>query len=961
MSAIQRTLRIRQGETRLVVPMVALSFVGMAGLAIGQSAANALFFDRIGTDALPLMYLAQGGTAFVFMLGLAAVLGRVDRRRAYLAIPAGLGAVVLAERLALLGGGRWIFPVLWLTVAIAILLQNVFVWGIAGVVTDTRRAKRLFPLFAAGEILGSVTGGLLTDPLVGLIGTENLFLVWAIALATSFALCRVVLSAAGTDAKPRARRARRSTSPLKDLTVAFGYVTRSRLLVWMTLAAVLFSVLFFSLYLPWATAATERFRDADALAGFFGLFWAAMTGAAFLVSVLLTNRLFGRFGIATMMMVLPLLYVGSFGILLTSSGFVTLVVLRFVDGVWLQGVASPAWETLTNVIPDARRDQVRTFLNGGPAQAGTVIAGVIALVGQDVLSPRQFAAIGLATAAITVFVTWRVRASYASALVDALREGRPEVFPDVAVAGVPFAFDRDAQTLRSLLEAAQDEHAPVRRLAVQLLVDVDGERATRSLERALRDADATVRAQAVAALAPRLGKDGRLDALLPLVADPDPTVAASAAAATAGGPNGSASAVRLATLAEDADPLVRTATLRSLATAPAGVAIPLASRALGDEDPGVRAAALRTLAAVDADEALEPALRLLEDPSPRVRDAAVDAAVLAGDRAVDAVLVSLKRPAAQGAALRALARLDLGGREPAVRTFVVERATEAAGDHRLAAAVPSDRAAAGLLRDALLARARSNGRAALRALSLTSIDGGAVRSAIESLDARDAGQVANALETIEATADSSLSRPILALWEPTERILPVGTDVGQDWLERALADDDAFIAACAEAVVVERLGGDGTARTGTSMPLIERVLFLRRVPLFDELAPVDLGAIAEVAHERSFTDGEVLASEGELGDELLIVASGTVRVETGGAEIARRGRGEVVGEMSLITGGPRMASLMADGDVRAIRIGRREFESMIHDRPDIGIGVMRVLAHRLAETRPGDPSSEPND
>jgi len=625
-------------------------------------------------------------------------------------------------------------------------------------------------------------------------------------------------------------------------------------------------------------------------------------------------------------------------------------------------VASPAWETLTNVIPDARRDQVRTFLNGGPAQAGTVIAGVIALVGQDVLSPRQFAAIGLATAAITVFVTWRVRQSYASALVDALREGRPEVFPDVAVAGVPFALDRDAQTLRSLLDAAQDEHAPVRRLAVQLLVDVDDERATRLLERALRDADATVRAQAVVALAPRLGKDGGVDTLLPLVADPDPTVAASAAAATVGGPNGSASAVRLATLAEDTDPLVRTATLRSLATAPAVVAEPLAARALGDEDPAVRAAGLRTLAAVDADGALEPALRLLEDPSPRVRDAAVDAAVLAGDRAVDAVLVSLKRPAAQGAALRALARLDLGGREATVRTFVVERATEATGDRRLAAAIPSDRAAAGLLRDALLARARSNGRAALRALSLISIDGGAVRSAIESLDARDAGQVANALETIEASADGSLSRPILALWEPTERALPAGTDVGQDdWLERALADDDAFIAACAEAVVTERRGGDGTGRTGTSMPLIERVLFLRRVPLFDELAPADLGAIAEVAHERSFTDGEVLASEGELGDELLIVASGTVRVETGGAEIARRGRGEVVGEMSLITGGPRMASLVADGDVRAIRIGRREFESMIHDRPDIGIGVMRVLAQRLAETRPGDHSSEPSD
>ena len=536
MSALQRALKIRPGETRLVLSMTALSFVGMAGLAIGQSGANALFFDRIGTDALPLMYLAQGATAFVFMMGLAALLGRVDRRRAYLAIPAGLCAVVLAERVALLTDGRWIFPVLWLTVALAVLLQNVFVWGTAGVVTDTRRAKRLFPLFAAGEILGSVLGGLLTNPLVRLIGTENLLLVWAATLATSWVLCRVVLSAAGTLAQPRVRKAKRGdTTPWRDLAVAFGYVRRSRLLVWMTLAAVLFSVLFFSLYLPWATAATERFPDAGDLAGFFGLFWAAMTGAAFLVSVLVTNRLFARFGIATMMLVLPLLYVGSFGILLVSAGFVTLVVLRFVDGVWLQGVASPAWETLTNVVPDARRDQVRTFLNGGPAQAGTAIAGIIALVGQDVLSPRQFAAIGLAAAAIAVFVVWRVRASYANALVEALREGRPEVFPDVAVAGVPFAFAPDAQALGTLLLAMEDDRAPVRRLAVQLLADVDDARATAALERALRDADPPVRAEAVDALA---SGPGRLDAeaFLPLLDDPDPAVAASAAAAGLEGP-----------------------------------------------------------------------------------------------------------------------------------------------------------------------------------------------------------------------------------------------------------------------------------------------------------------------------------------------------------------------------------------------------------------------------------------
>src|SRR5207247_4217970 len=66
---------------------------------------------------------------------------------------------------------------------------------------------------------------------------------------------------------------------------------------------------------------------------------------AFLVAILLTNRLLGWFGAALLVIGLPILYAGSFGVLLASSAFTTLVVIRFVVNVWLQGVASPSWET----------------------------------------------------------------------------------------------------------------------------------------------------------------------------------------------------------------------------------------------------------------------------------------------------------------------------------------------------------------------------------------------------------------------------------------------------------------------------------------------------------------------------------------------------------------------------------------------------------------------------------------
>ena len=137
--------------------------------------------------------------------------------------------------------------------------------------------------------------------------------------------------------------------------------------------------------------------------------------------------------------------------------------------------------------------------------------------------------------------------------------------------------------------------------------------------------------------------------------------------------------------------------------------------------------------------------------------------------------------------------------------------------------------------------------------------------------------------------------------------------------------------------------------------MIERVIFLRKVPLFADLTPSDLERVARIADERGYADGEAIAAEGELGEELHIVVDGAIRVlqDRDGSEhgIARRTAGDVVGEMSLITRAPRMASLIADGAVRTIRIGRREFESILRERPDVALAVMRVLAQRLSEGR----------
>jgi CRP-like cAMP-binding protein len=148
--------------------------------------------------------------------------------------------------------------------------------------------------------------------------------------------------------------------------------------------------------------------------------------------------------------------------------------------------------------------------------------------------------------------------------------------------------------------------------------------------------------------------------------------------------------------------------------------------------------------------------------------------------------------------------------------------------------------------------------------------------------------------------------------------------------------------------------GGPMTETLTTLPTMERVLFLRRVPLFADLPPQDLLPIAAIASEHSFADADTIAEQGDPGDEMHIIVNGYVMVilrEADGHQqvLAVRSAGDVIGEMAVVTGGARMASLAAKGDVRLLTIERRQFESVLRERPETALALMRVLCERLAD------------
>jgi HEAT repeat protein len=960
---MERVLGLRPDERRTVGLAATAAAAASAGLTIAASSIDALVFDRYGVDKLPVLYLLLGATMFLASLGVSTLLGVLGRGRAFLLIPSAIAIVAGVAWAILASDADWIYPALWLLRGASEFLLGLAVWGLAGLVTDTRQAKRFFPIIGGAAVLGQVVGGLATRPLAGWFGTDNLILVWLATLAIVVLVGRTLVARAGADL-PRGRR--RRTPALVEMRDGFRYALRSPLLRWMSVGSILFSLLFFSLYLPFSRAVAERYPQPDDLAGFLGLFFAVSTAVTLVLSLLVMNRLLSKLGVPTVMMVLPVLYLLAFGVLTIASTFAILLAFRFAQVVWLQGGASSAWEAVINTVPGDRRDRMRAFLYGGPTQVGTVLAGIVAMIGERAVSPRVLYGIGLVAAGAAVYSMSRVRRAYAAELVVALREGRPHVFGATPGAGEPFGVARADRAAASVaIGAMSDPDVGMRRVAAELLGDFDSPDAVPALIQGVHDDDPEVRATALRSLARteafggsdavperltdpvpevRLAALEALDALRAdrsraraLLADPDGLVRARAAgillndvppgashgeehAGEAAGDDPEAEST-LARLTRSPYAEVRVAALRALAGSRSPASKELARRGLSDPAPSVRIEAARSLTSLDPIGGVDVLLEAIEDGG-TVLEAADEAMARSPERASGPVQ-----------------RLAAGSAAHALQSRRLADSIETRGDERLE-----------MLRDFLLAGSRTDTQIAIRAVALLA-DRDAITTALESLWGADPAERADALEVLETTGDPDLVRPLLPLFEEG-RLQHL-----ESWRDRVLHHPDQWIRGCAEWAVgagEKRDRGGTMTETLTTLPLMDRVLFLRRVPLFADLPPQDLMPIAAIASEQSFADADTIAEQDEPGDEMHIIVSGYVMVilrQQGGHQqvLAVRSSGDVIGEMAVITSGPRMASLAAKGPVRLLSIGRRQFEAMLRERPETSLALMRVLCQRLAD------------
>jgi len=121
---------------------------------------------------------------------------------------------------------------------------------------------------------------------------------------------------------------------------------------------------------------------------------------------------------------------------------------------------------------------------------------------------------------------------------------------------------------------------------------------------------------------------------------------------------------------------------------------------------------------------------------------------------------------------------------------------------------------------------------------------------------------------------------------------------------------------------------------------------LAGVPLFAGLSRRHVTKIAGLASSKRYGSGSTLVKSGAPGESVFVILDGRVAVRAGARRITL-GIGDFFGEMSLLDGEPRSATVIAQTDVLVMMIPRRKFLKLLANEPRIAIAVMSTLSRRV--------------
>ena len=126
-----------------------------------------------------------------------------------------------------------------------------------------------------------------------------------------------------------------------------------------------------------------------------------------------------------------------------------------------------------------------------------------------------------------------------------------------------------------------------------------------------------------------------------------------------------------------------------------------------------------------------------------------------------------------------------------------------------------------------------------------------------------------------------------------------------------------------------------------------KIELMKKVPLFSRCSKKQLAAIASLADLIQLPAGTKLISEGASGREFMVIVEGAGEVRRKGRKVDTIGPGDFIGEIALIVGGPRNATVLTTTDTSVLAVTARQFWTLLEEAPEIQSSVLKALGERL--------------
>ena len=435
---IRDAFPLRRGEWGLGLFLYALLTLMVAADWVGKLGADSLFVKRWGVNYVPVMYIVTPMAMLAVSAMIFFFVDRVRRRTLLLWYVAGVTLLSVAVQ-----AGVWLQGQIdngWIVQPISYVFAHgvketiyILFWVYAGNLYDVEQSKRLFPFFAGSVLVGKILGGAIGAGLAPVIHAEN----FIGAQAIGFLVCFVALAfyrglPEGHGSRLEEERPKGLAANVKDSLDGYRAVASDRMLrtfgvgVFFWYFLMQFGNFLYLVGLDQSTAGSGTGSE-DLFSQLYASVYTSSSLVALFIQSVFTGALLRRFGIARVLFVLPLWFLGSYAAATVNFNIITAIAIQLSERIVIPAIHRPATELVYSQVAAAIRPRARAFLSGGVNAFGNFAAAVALLVGLQLHDNQVLLAGATGVSVVYVYNAWHTMRLFGRRILENLSSIEPDV------------------------------------------------------------------------------------------------------------------------------------------------------------------------------------------------------------------------------------------------------------------------------------------------------------------------------------------------------------------------------------------------------------------------------------------------------------------------------------------------------------------------------------------------------